>query len=568
MKLREMRDVPCPMRDGVHLSLNVFRPDDDRRYPAILLRTPYLKERIDQDVMYAWYPALAESGYNMVFQDVRGTGGSGGVLDPTGAGEIEDGYDSVEWIAAQPWCDGRVGMQGLSYFGFTQVAAAALRPPHLKATCPFQNGARMPFSMTRAGTIGQYHLLWVCDRALENLERWVPDATARESARAALEDNKAHWQERLRILPLLDTPVARIEGLPQLHSYLELVDGIENRSRFLARAKRPVPMDGMPLPMFFLTGWFDGARDGTIDNWQQAVSGATVPGSRKLLIGPWLHGGNLDAAIDGIDFGVENSGRGIGIEQMVHEWFDAWLKDVPLPWAEEPPVRVFVLGRNEWRSERTWPPESATPVKYHLHPGATARHGGLATKTPLEDTRSHFVYDPENPLPSRFADANGRTVFADPTAQEDREDVLTYVSEPLEREMVVAGMVECVLHAATDGWDTDFFCRVCDVDEQGVAFPLLSGMVRCRFRDGDVAKLLTPGEIHQYTIEVGNICNAFRAGHRIKVHISSSFYPEHDPNPNTPEPIGHSTWSRIARQTVCHGPQYPSYLVLPVMPAE
>ncbi len=562
--IREMLNILTPMSDGTNLACNIYRPDNEKPYPAILLRTPYIKEKAGDGELFSNYKDLATAGYNVIFQDIRGTGSSEGVLDPTGANEIKDGYDSVEWIAKQHWCDGNVGMQGLSFFGFTQMAAAENNPPHLKAICPFQNSAIHPLSLSKAMTFSNYHLAWIYERVLENLDNWYDDKTIRKKVKERIEYYKENWDSVISKLPLYDTPAARIEEVPQLESYLELIEGVENYEKFMERTHRPIKIENINIPMFFLTGWFDGARDGTIDNWNKAKLGKLPSSHRKLIIGPWLHGSTLSSNIDGIDFGEENSGYGIRIHETVKQWFDYWLKNEQNGILDSAPINIFVLGENYWRSEQEWPPLRAINTKYYIHSGKN--QGLLSTEMPTEEDYQTFVYDPKNPLPSRAKDNEGRTIFADTTYQEKRGDVLVYATEKLKDDLEVAGMVEFKLFASTDAVDTDFFCRICDVDEKGYAFPLLSGIARGRFRDGHSSSLLKPNEIYQFSIELGNICVVIKKGHRIKVHISSSFYPEHDPNPNTAELIGKSSYCIKATQKVFHDIEHPSHLILPIIP--
>lgn len=562
--MKEMRNIMAEMRDGALLACNVFRPDDDKPYPAILLRTPYIKEDIGQEDLYSNYREMAEAGYNMVFQDVRGTGASQGVLDATGANESADGYDTVEWLAAQPWCDGNIGLQGLSYFGFTQMAAAENNPPHLRALCPFQHSAIMPFSASRAGTYGCYHLAWVYDRVLQNLDNWYRDEQERERIRQEVQYFKEHWREEMLAMPLRDTPAARIKGVPQLHSFLDLIDGVEDPS-FLAKAGRPVKVEDIKSPMLFLTGWFDGARDGTVDNWLRAGQGSSPPENRKLIIGPWLHGGGLSASIEGMEFGQENSGRGCDIHGLMKRWFDYWLKGVDTGVMAEPRVRFFVLGDRCWREASDWPPREAEDRSFFIHAGLGEKTGTLNGIEPENEPSQRYVYDPENPMPSMAKDSAGRQILADVSEQQERDDVLVYRSDPLEQKLTIAGTVRFLLYASTDAPDTDFVCRLSDEDETGYAFPLLTGIARCRFRNGPVPELITPGTICELEIELGNVSNAFLPGHRIRVDITSSYYPEHDINPNTAYRIGRSPHMVKANQVIYHDAAYPSHLILPVI---
>ncbi len=564
-KLKVMKNLMAPMRDGVLLSCDVYRPEGDERYPAILMRTPYLKEKFADEWLYSDYEELALSGYNVVIQDVRGVGASEGVLLSSGGSEVDDGFDTVEWVAAQDWCDGNVGMYGLSYFGFTQMAAASQTPPHLKAICPFQNAALFPLSISKSLTLGCYHLMWLYGRVLDNLERYGLSESEKEHVREQISYYQKNWEEVMFRLPLRETPAAQIEGAPLLKDYIELVDGVED-DRFWEKARRPVPLWKIEVPMFFLTGWFDAAKDGTFDNYHEVMTNGTATAKEKsrLIVGPWQHGGMLAAKIDGMDFGEENSGRNYGIQKMTREWFDHWLKGKEL--AEYAPVSVFVLGVNKWREEKEWPLARTQYTDFYIHSGETKNTGILNKDVPGEEPAQNYIYDPEDPLPSNFQDKDGHTVFADPKVLEAREDVLVYLSDPLSAAMEVTGCVKFVLYAKTSAVDTDFFCRISDTDPNGRSFPLLHGIVRAKFRNGRTPEPVVPGEVYTYEIELGCISNVFRQGHRIRLEISSSSYPENDRNLNTGERVGHGRVSVKAQQTIFHDSQYPSRLILPVIP--
>lgn len=560
--MKTMTNLMVPMRDGIRLACTVYRPDDDAPYPAILMRTPYLKENIDG--IYSNYQELAMSGYNMVFQDTRGTGKSEGFMDATGKDDADDGYDTIEWIAAQPWCDGNVGMHGLSYFGYTQMAAAEGRPPHLKALCPFQNSAIDPFSLTKAKTFDNYHLAWILDRVIQNLENWYPDPAQRESVRAQVEACRKNWNEESFKLPVIQHKGAHIPGIPQTKAFLELVDGAED-PEFLKKAHRPVKIEQINAPMFFLTGWFDGARDGTLDNWNHALQGEVPMNQKKLIIGPWVHGGELHTQIDGFDFGSENTGASRGICDTIKRWFDRWLKHVDNGIDREAPVSIFVLGRNEWREEQEWPLSRAVQTPFYF--GKTEKgEGSLSPNVPDHQEMFTFTYDPENPFPSFRKDSRGHALFADPSEAANRPDVITFRSAPLDQEMEVTGEIKCVVYASTSAVDTDFACILSDVNEKGEAMPLLSGIRRGKFLEGETPKLLEPGKVYAWEISLGNISNVFKPGHCLRIDLTSSLYPAHNRNLNTAERIGYGTESVKADQCVYTGPAYPSTVILPIIP--
>lgn len=563
--MRTLENVMAPMRDGVRLACNVYLPEDEGAYPAILLRTPYIKENIDPRDLYANYEELTEAGYAMVFQDTRGTGMSEGVLDATGASEIEDGYDTIQWVGAQPWCNGRVGTHGLSYFGFDQMAAAENNPPALKALCPFQNSAVLPFSMSHAGTYDRYHLAWIMGRAQENLERWIPDESIRARAAAKLREYLDSWDQVMDQLPAVETPCARIEGLPQLQCFIELVKGIEDRS-FLKRAHRPIDIAGIKAPMLLLTGWFDGAKEGTLDNWRAATGNGVGSEGRKLVIGPWLHGGFLNTKIEDMDFGEENSGAGRGIRQLEKRWFDCYLKGDRDAIRNIPPVQYYVLGENAWRVSDAWPPKGTVSKHYYLHAQDQGRFGRLNGTKPVMEPAQTYTYDPMKPVPSRYTDDQGRVLFADHTReQQERQDILVYSTDPLDEPLRIAGRVEMKLWISTDAPDTDFVARLYEVNPDGRQIPLLNGITRCRFRNGDQPEMLAAGQVYGLSIDLGDIAVTVPEGAKIVLDITSSLYPAHDRNLNTMERIGFGTEMRIAHNTVWHTGEWCSELILPVL---
>lgn len=563
--MRILREVKLAMRDDVRLAANVFLPDEPGRYPAILLRTPYLKERTAKEWLYADQEGLTRHGYAVVVQDCRGTGQSEGVLDSSGANEVNDGYDSVEAVAAQEWCNGHVGMFGLSYFGFDQIAAAENDPPHLDTLCPFQNSALEPLSITRANTFGYYHLRWLYGRVRDSLPNMRLSQKEQTRILEQISYYETHWDEMVRFLPTREMPAARIEGLPVLYDFVMLVDGVEDQA-YWKHAHRPIQLRQIDHPMFFLTGWFDGAKDGTFDNYEEVMTHGTETARKnsRLVVGPWIHGGELSAELDGENFGLENSGEGQQIREQMRKWFDHWMKeteDTP----DWPRVSVFELGANRWLSEEEWPPQRAARSCWYLHGMGNQAAGMLVPELLYDTAPDTYTYDPDDPVPSELCDEQGRTLMADPSYLDNREDVLVYLSGELKETIEVAGKVCLSLYAATDATDTDFFARLCDVDENGRAFALLNGVVRARFRNGKTPELLTPNEIVEYTIELGNLCAMIRTGHRLKLTITSSCFPAHDRNLNSGERTGWGTKVQVAHQTILHDAEHPSHLVLPVL---
>jgi uncharacterized protein len=567
--MKTENNLLVPMRDGTILRCDLRRPDGESPLPAILMRTPYGKEKVTQEKVYDCYDLLTGAGYNVVIMDVRGTGASDGILKSSGESEYADGYDTVEWVAAQPWCNGNVGMYGLSYFGFSQHAAASLAPPHLKAYCPFQNSALLPFSGNKVRAVGGLHLFWLYGQALNRLEwnGWPAEKT--EAVRQALLQNMQHMPELLLHLPLRETPAADVEGVPLLRDFIELVDGLEDDA-WWHKIHHPTDFHPIQAAMFHLTGWFDLACDGTIGNYHEARTACRpeVAQTQKLVIGPWGHGGGLSALIDGVDFGEANSGEGQRIPDMMLAWFDYWLKGIDNGILAQPAVRYFVLGANIWRGAEHWPPADSVVTPWYLHSDGQARTlngtGRLSVVKPGAEASDSFIYDPAKPFPANWKDEAGHMVMADQCPLELRDDVLVYTSDELAAGLEVSGSVHARVFASSSAPDTDFTCRLLDVLPDGSAHALKGGLVRAKFRDGTPARLIEPGQVYEYDIELGNISVFFPAGHRIRVEISSSLYPDYDRNLNTGEPLGQGRVAVPANQQVWHSGAAPSAILLPI----
>lgn len=567
-----IRDVQVPMRDGIILYGDLYRPNDEERYPVVIMRTPYGKKNGDNDRDYSDPYKLAVAKYNVLIQDVRGTGASGGTLDSTGAAEIADGYDTVEWAAVQEWSDGSVGMFGLSYFGFTQLAAAADRPPHLKAICPFQNSGLLPFSVGKSLAVGPFHLVWIYGRCLERLHYIRLPQAEKERLKTELEGNMARIWELLRHRPLRETPAAFVEGAPELQQFIRILDRVDDPI-FWNEIRRPLDFSQMDVAMLHLSGWHDMAKDGTIGNYMEAVAKAETPymkQGQKLVIGPWEHGGSLSAVVDHVDYGTENSGAGRDIAGLLVRWFDYYLKGIDNGIMNEAPITLFITGDNIWREEQEWPLARTVYTDFFLHSGGRANtlngDGLLNTSVPEEEKPDAYVYAPSSPCPSQPDDPSGARVFRDRSSIEQRDDVLVYTTEPLASDVEATGPVELKLYASTDAVDTDFASKLVDVHPDGKAYALTGGIVRLRHRNGFTSELVTPGRIYEVTICLGNIGHVFKAGHRIRLEVTSSDYPAWNVNDNTGEKNGTSKLGITARQTVYHDSNNSSKLVLPIIP--
>lgn len=554
-----------PMRDGVLLNYDLYLPDQEEACPVILMRTPYTKESLTKENIYAHMARYTLHGYAVIVVECRGTGLSEGVLSANALNEYDDGYDTVEWIARQPWCDGKVGMFGLSFFGFTQLAAASLAPPALKAICPFMTQDMEPFGSQMTQTFNYGHICWIYGQLLEHPQTFIKDDQERERLLPILQEHAKKLNDYAMFLPQNQNPAAMVEGISLLKDYVDLVNGMEDRA-FWDSLRHPTDHRAIRTPMFHCTGWFDVTLNTTIHNWNAMLAECSedVIRQSRLLIGPWCHGGEFRTAFGEYDFGWCNDGEGLDINGQMLAWYDHHIKGLSNCVDSWPVVRYFVMGANEWRESSSWPPAETETKPYYLH-----AHGVLSTTAPNDETQAdHFAYDPADPPPAYAPGKNGGfEQIPDYAPLTSRKDGVCYETPVLEEDLTVAGVMQMKLYAVTDAKDTDFTCRVVDVYPDGREFLLGQGLIRAKWRKGFFQyDPIEPGKAETYTIEVGSIGCCVRKGHRLKVHLSSALFPLYDRNLNTGESCATGTEWNIAHQTILHDPAHPSCLLLPVIP--
>jgi putative CocE/NonD family hydrolase len=542
-------DVPATMRDGVVLRADILRPDAPGRFPAILLRTPYGKA-------YEWRDSFsiraARAGYVVVAQDVRGRYASDGVFHPYHQ-EGKDGFDTVEWVASLPYVNGKVGMAGLSYPGAVQWLAAMEKPPHLATITPlmcFSNARHFFFNG------GAWDLSWISWFYL-NI---APDVRARSGLPGPKTDVEAeelwgrHREEWLSFLPLSELPILR-DVAPTYYDWLAHPED----GPYWDFANVEARYGEIEIPALNLSGWHDEGYGpaGAIRNYR-----GTRKNQSRLVLGPWRHGTpRLDRIREGeLDFGVN---AGLDHDALLLRWFDFYLKGERNGLDREKPVSIFVMGENAWREEDDWPLVRRAETPYYLRSG-----GKLSLEPPRSDERPDtYSYDPLDPVVDLHEGAQGPY---DQTPLETRDDVLVYQTEPLLKDVEVTGHIEVELFASSSAKDTDFVVRLLDVHPDGRAFNLMSPtveVIRARYRDGeDKVSLLEPGIVAPIRLNRLVTSNLFRAGHRIRIHVTSSLFPHFDRNPNTGEPIGKNSRTEVARQEIHHSAAHPSRIVLPVIP--
>ena len=570
MDLKVMYNVPIRMRDGVTLYMDVYRPDNDEKYPAILNRTPYLKDGHDLIDNYMKALVIAGCGYNVVFQDVRGTGHSEGVCDPAGH-QDEDGFDTVEAIAAMPWCDGNVGTSGESYNGFSQLSVARANPPHLKTVCPFMTSWTKFPGIYDWGIFSPVMFSWAIGRVLDK-EKYDPGHYSPEIIEK-MKYFSARTVELVDHLPMVEMPAANIPELPELYCHRELLENLDNKE-YLADIGRVEGFEQTTVPTLNLTGWNDFLRDKTIYNYTQFVKRGGSEDCRKksrLIVGPWKHSGRLEGNIEGVDYGPEGSNDGYGFTRKLIDWYNYHLKGQDSKFMQGAPIRLFVMGKNQWRDEYEWPLARTQFTTYYLHSNGSANtlygDGMLTLSKPGEETPDHYSYDPLNPCPSSTGEPL-RSLMQDQRILQKRDDVLVYTMPAVEKETEITGPIYAELYASSSALDTDFVARVSIVHRDGYNWKLGAKLVRARYRNGEKAEALVPGQIYKFRIEAANTSIVLQPGETIRLDVTSALYPDADRNMNTFGRIGFDSAEDavVAHQTIYHDAEHPSALILPIIP--
>lgn len=569
-------DVPIRTRDGVTLPADVYRPDGAGPFPVLLTRTPYDKSG-RTGTRFSALDALTavQRGYAVVIQDVRGRHAAEGEFI-TFAREAEDGFDTVEWVGRQPWCDGNVGMYGRSYVGATQWLAATAGPPHLKAIAPGVTASDYHEGWTYQG--GAFSLGFNLSWALQAL-------TARNFGNLQRKHglNGEHFEQLLDAvdathhsfhrLPLHDQPWLDRDHAPYYYEWLAHPEEDEYWSRWKIEAS----YDSIRVPSLNIGGWFDIFLLGTLRNFTgMRQFGATEAARResRLVIGPWSHGSIGSNQTGAVDFGVRASSIHMDLEDLSYRWFDEQMRGKQGA-KSAPPVTIFVMGENQWRHEDSWPLARAVSTRFYLHSDGRANtrngDGRLSTQVPNGERADHYLYDPMNPVPTQGGPlcCNPTVLPAGPmdhSSKEDRSDVLVYSTPPLEQDVEVTGPIRLVLWASSSAVDTDFTGMLLDVGPCGCARNLTEGIIRARYRDGyGVPKLLTPGVPERLEIDLVATSNLFKKGHQIRLEVSSSNFPRFDRNLNTGKGFD-SDEVAVATNAVYHNAAHASFVELPVVP--
>jgi uncharacterized protein len=555
--------VAIRMRDGVTLYADVYRPVGDGRFPVLISRTPYSTERFPTAYDAAVY--FAQRGYVYVFQDVRGRHESEGTWVPFFSNE-KDGYDTIEWAAKQKWSDGRVAMQGGSYLGQNQWRAAQAAPPALVTIFPMVASTSIyhDWMTLNGGWRLSFNFGWGPVRQESRIMQ-NPGPHTIDGLHAI------HYDEVQKHLPL-NTMQQRVGRHAKFYDdWLAHPDYDDYWKPLNAEEV----FDKITIPVHTFGGWFDIFSQGTLRGY---VGMSHKGGSEKartgsnLVIGPWGHGPSQK--FGAIDFGPTANVDPLPLQLR---WYDYWLKGIDNGLASEPPVKLFVMGRNQWAYEREYPIARTQYRPFYFNSNGQANtaagDGRLSWTKPADvSIADRFKYDPANPVPS--LGGNNCCGTPTPTGPQDqrpiekRPDVLVYTSDVLQEELEVTGPVKVVLFASTDAVDTDFVAKLVDVYPDGTSYNMAEGIVRARYRESlSKPTLLKPGQVYRFDIDLVGTSVAFLKGHRVRVQITSSHFPQFDRNPNTGAKFGTSAEVKAAEQSVYHDAERASHILLPVIPS-
>lgn len=559
------RNVPMKTRDGVTLYADIYRPAGEGTFPVLLQRTPYNKDNAADFGRKA-----VARGFMVVVQDVRGRYTSEGEWY-TFKHEIDDGYDTVEWAAALPHSNGKVGMFGGSYVGATQMLAAIGHPPHLAGICPVV-------------TASNYHENWTYQGGA--FEQWFDESWGSGLAENTFDrlihaDNNALVGDS--VLPLTSYPMFNIQPIAngsQLTHELApyFLDWLAHPTydSYWKHWSIEENYDKIQVPALTIAAWYDLFQGGSLRNYlglREHAGSETARSAQRLLIAIGGHSGWAQKVGD-VDFGPDAP---FDENAITLDWYDYLFLGKQNQFAEAShPVRIFVMGKNEWRNETAWPLLRAKQTSYYLHSAGKANtasgDGALVVAKPTKSAADTLVYDPANPVPTvggpLCCDSNHLAPGPrDQKEVEARPDVLVYSTPPLEQDLEVTGPVTLDLFAKSSVVDTDFTAKLVDVSPNGFAQNLTEGILRASFRESTLVepKPIVPGQVYEYKIDLWSTSNVFLKGHRIRLEVSSSNFPRFDRNLNTGKRAADSSEFVKATNTILHDSEYPSALILPVV---
>ena len=556
-------DVSFKTHDGVTLRADICRPKSDGKFPVLLTRTPYDKQGAIDFCLKG-----AARGYVVIAQDVRGRFSSEGEWYPFKY-ESQDGYETVEWAAALPYSNGKVGMFGGSYVGATQFLAAIAQPPHLAGICPNYTASNYHDGWTyQGGAFEQYFdESWTTGLAQNTLGRLASKANSA--------DNDAHsWMLKLPLLsyPVLEMPPASALA-PYFTDWLKHPDYDDYWKQWSIEDHYAK----IQVPVLNLGAWYDIFLGGTIRNYmrlkKEAGTEAARRGQRLMVYVGGHAGGWTNRKVGAVDFGEKLP---FDVGEATLRWYDNLLKGVANGTDQEKPVKIFVMGKNDWRDEADFPLERAQSTRYYLHSAKSANGlsggGTLSVVAPAEEKPDQYVYDPENAVPTI---GGPLCCGAPPTGigpedqrpAEARDDVLVFSTAAFTQSTEVTGPSVLDLYVSSSAVDTDFTGKLVDVWPSGFAQNLTEGILRLRYRNSqEKAELANPGEVYHISVDLWATSNVFLPGHKLRLEVSSSNFPRFDRNLNTGEDQARATHMVRATNTIYHDKSRPSALILPIVP--
>ncbi|MGA9981226.1 MAG: CocE/NonD family hydrolase [Candidatus Sulfotelmatobacter sp.] len=556
------RGTAVKMRDGTVLRADIYRPKAEGHFPVLLERTPYDKNNSSGFALRA-----AAQGYVVVEQDVRGRYTSEGEWYPF-KNESNDGFDTIEWAAALPYSDGRVGMFGGSYVGATQMLAAIAHPPHLAGICPVVTASNYHDGWTyQGGAFEQwFNESWTSGLAQDTLNR---------SVRTNTNALNGIWKLPLNTYPLFDVPPSSDTDLTRaLAPYFLDWLAHPNYDEYWKRWSIEEHYSDIKVPMLTVAAWYDIFQGGSLRNYVgvklHGGSDAARQGQR-LLVTIGGHAGS-GRKIGDVDFGPAAE---LNEDDVILSWYDHLFRNAANEFATPQPVRIFVMGANQWRDEDDWPLARAQRERYFLHSGGKANSvsgdGVLSSAAPHAESADRYVYDPANPAPTIGGPLCCDSTHLGPGPRdqrpvEARNDVLVYSTPELSEDMEVTGPVTAELFASSSAVDTDFTAKLVDVWPDGFAQNLTEGIIRARYRESqEKPTFLNPGQTYKFTLDLWSTSNLFRKGHRLRLEISSSNFPRFDRNLNTGEDPSSVRKPVLATNSIYHDAEHPSALILPIV---
>jgi putative CocE/NonD family hydrolase len=556
------RGVAVKMRDGTILRADIYRPKTEGSFPVLLERTPY-----DKNNSSGFGLRAAAQGYVVIVQDVRGRYTSEGEWYPF-KNESSDGFDTIEWAASLSYSDGRVGMFGGSYVGATQMLAAIAHPPHLAGICPIVTASNYHDGWTyQGGAFEQwFNESWTSGLAQDTLNR---------SVRSNTNALNGIWKLPLNTYPLFDVPSSTDPDLirslaPYFLDWLAHPDYDEYWKRWSIEDH----YSDIKVPMLTVAAWYDIFQGGSLRNYigvkLNGGSDAARHGQR-LLVTVGGHAGS-GRKIGDVDFGPAADFKE---DDVILSWYDHLFKNAANEFAVPQPVRIFVMGANQWRDEDEWPLSRTRQERYFLHSGGKANSvsgdGVLSSAAPHAESADRYIYDPMNPAPTIGGPLCCDSPHLGPGPRdqrpvEARNDVLVYSTPMLSGDLEITGPITLELFASSSAVDTDFTAKLVDVWPDGFAQNLTEGIIRARYRESqEKPTFLNPGQTYKFTVDLWSTSNLFRKGHRLRLEISSSNFPRFDRNLNTGGDSSSARNPVPATNSIYHDAEHPSALILPAV---